>query len=299
MTPFLKSTVCDNSNPGLKNEACKKSTIWEPHFALSQNTEFIQGHPTSVFCKISIRRSKYCLEFCITWERLKISRWSFLSCKTFWRLSRKFPTIFWSLIFPILLPRLSLKKGIKVTPLPKLTARVCALIVSNTDRACFQSVCGETLAPYHRKGDWSRRGFLLAERKCMKRWRSGWLKKESDPYTLDNVSSYKRGLKWLTGNRYRDLIWPKYWLSQFILGTNGFSVWIIGVIRFPCTKCIKSCASLVRTELTSFWEESHKEGNAYIMGIVHSHELAFLQKCNIRHFHISHNAPYLPPENFA
>ena len=34
------------------------------------------------------------------------------------------------------------------------------------------------------------------------------------------------------------------------------------------------------------------------MGIVHSHEdegkVAFLKKCSTRHFHISHNAPYLP-----
>ena len=66
-------------------------------------------------------------------------------------------------------------------------------------------LCVETLAPYHRKGDRSRRGTLLAERKCRKRWRSGWLKKESEPYTPDNVSTYKRGLKWLAGNRYRDV----------------------------------------------------------------------------------------------
>ena len=36
------------------------------------------------------------------------------------------------------------------------------------------------------------------------------------------------------------------------------------------------------------------------MGIVHSHEdedkLAFLKKWNTRHFHISHNTPYLPPK---
>ena len=36
-----------------------------------------QGHPTTVFCKIALRRSKYCLEFSITWARLKISRWRF------------------------------------------------------------------------------------------------------------------------------------------------------------------------------------------------------------------------------
>ena len=33
-----------------------------------------QGHPTTVFCKISVWRSKYCLEFSITWGRLKISK---------------------------------------------------------------------------------------------------------------------------------------------------------------------------------------------------------------------------------
>ena len=31
-------------------------------------------------------------------------------------------------------------------------------------------------------------------------------------------------------------------------------------------------SSIVRTELTSLWEESHKEGKEYIMGIEHSHE---------------------------
>ena len=105
-----------------------------------------------------------------------------------------------------------------------------------------KSLCGETMASYHRRGDRSRRGTLLAQRKFMKRWRSGRL----NPYTPDNVSTYKRGLKWLTGNRYRVVTWPKYWLSQFIPGINGPSVWIIGVIRCPCTKCIKSCASLFK-----------------------------------------------------
>ena len=42
-----------------------------------------QGHPTMVSCKISVRRSKYCLEFSITWGRLKISKWSFHSCTIF------------------------------------------------------------------------------------------------------------------------------------------------------------------------------------------------------------------------
>ena len=57
------------------------------------------------------------------------------------------------------------------------------------------------MASYHRKGDRSRRGTLLAERKFMKRWRSGRL----NPYTPNNVSTYKRGLKWLTGNMYREV----------------------------------------------------------------------------------------------
>ena len=38
---------------------------------------------TAVFCKISIRRSKYCLEFSISWERLKISGEPFHSCSIF------------------------------------------------------------------------------------------------------------------------------------------------------------------------------------------------------------------------
>ena len=80
-------------------------------------------------------------------------------------------------------------------------------VFAGYDHTCFQSVCVEKRLPptiervigYHRKGDRSRRGTLLAERKSMKRWRSGRL----NPYTPDNVSTYKRGLKWLTGNRYR------------------------------------------------------------------------------------------------
>ena len=55
------------------------------------------------------------------------------------------------------------------------------------------------MASYHRKGGRSWGGTLLTERKFMKRWRSGRL----NSYTPDNVSTYKRGLKWLTGNRYR------------------------------------------------------------------------------------------------
>ena len=62
-------------------------------------------------------------------------------------------------------------------------------------------------------------------------------------------------------------------------------------------------SSIVRTELTSLWKETHKKGMAYIMEIVHSHEdeskLAFFKKCNLRHSQISHNSPYLLRKNFA
>ena len=34
----------------------------------------IKGHATTVFCKIAVRRSKYCLEFSFASGRLKISR---------------------------------------------------------------------------------------------------------------------------------------------------------------------------------------------------------------------------------
>ena len=63
----------------------------------SKNRRSQQRHPTTVFWKFSVRRSKNCLEFSIPWGRLKISRW----------LSSKFPTIFGSFIFRISLPRLS------------------------------------------------------------------------------------------------------------------------------------------------------------------------------------------------
>ena len=42
-----------------------------------------QGHPATVFCIISVRRSKHCLEFSFAWGRLKIYRWTFHSCTIF------------------------------------------------------------------------------------------------------------------------------------------------------------------------------------------------------------------------
>ena len=72
----------------------------------------------------------------------------------------------------------------------------------------FKVFVWRNVGPYDRKGERSTRSTLIAERKCMKRWCSGRLK-ESDSYTADNVSTYKRGLNWLTGNRHRDVTWPK------------------------------------------------------------------------------------------
>ena len=42
-----------------------------------------RGHPTTVFCKISVRRGKYFLEFSFAWERLKMSRLLLHSCTIF------------------------------------------------------------------------------------------------------------------------------------------------------------------------------------------------------------------------
>ena len=73
-------------------------------------TFFIRpGHPTTIFCKISVRRSKNCQEFSLPWGRLKISRWLFNSCTIFEPIYQvnSIAPIFWSLIFRIPLPRLS------------------------------------------------------------------------------------------------------------------------------------------------------------------------------------------------
>ena len=46
-------------------------------------SDITQGHLTTVLCKISVRRNKYCQEFSITRWRLKMSRWPFHSCTIF------------------------------------------------------------------------------------------------------------------------------------------------------------------------------------------------------------------------
>ena len=61
---------------------------------------FQSGAPKTVFWKISVRGSKYRLEFSIAWQRLNIYRRAFHSGTIFEALlSKKFPTIFLSLIF--------------------------------------------------------------------------------------------------------------------------------------------------------------------------------------------------------
>ena len=49
-----------------------------------------------------LRRSKYCLEFSITWERLNVFGWtSHAFMDSFRSLAHKFPRVFWSLLFHI------------------------------------------------------------------------------------------------------------------------------------------------------------------------------------------------------
>ena len=55
----------------------------------------VQGHPKTLFCKISHRRSRCRLDLSITSKgRVFISRWPFLSCTIFEVHCNKFPTIF-------------------------------------------------------------------------------------------------------------------------------------------------------------------------------------------------------------
>ena len=79
-----------------------------------------QGHPTTVFCKIRVRKSIYCLEFFLlevwhqtsdirqlksdVWQQTPADiRWPFFMYN-FQSFSNKSATTFWSLIFHILLP---------------------------------------------------------------------------------------------------------------------------------------------------------------------------------------------------
>ena len=54
-----------------------------PEKWLQMRYGLLQGHPTTVFGKIFVRGSKYCLEVSIALERLKSSRCLFHLCKIF------------------------------------------------------------------------------------------------------------------------------------------------------------------------------------------------------------------------
>ena len=92
-----------------------------------------QGHPTTVFCKISVRRSKNCLEFSITRGRLTISRWPFHSCTIF--------KVYLSLIFRIPIPRFSTLRAVvspgrtlrfDIVPQPDLLSSLSRIPFSST-----------------------------------------------------------------------------------------------------------------------------------------------------------------------
>ena len=81
-----------------------RSKTWA---AWSKKARISQGHPTTVFCKICVRRSKYYLEFSITWGKPKSSWWPFHLCRIFEAyLITEIPFEFLSLIFHISPPRL-------------------------------------------------------------------------------------------------------------------------------------------------------------------------------------------------
>ena len=54
--------------------------LCRPCMGMDNRGWHILGYPTTVFCKTSVRRTKYCPEFSITWGWLKISRGPFHSC---------------------------------------------------------------------------------------------------------------------------------------------------------------------------------------------------------------------------
>ena len=53
------------------------------NLGVTNSNKDTQGHPTTVFCKIFVRRNKYFPEFSIVWGRLQISRWLFHPCTIF------------------------------------------------------------------------------------------------------------------------------------------------------------------------------------------------------------------------
>ena len=70
-----RRSACDHF---CKRPAQVTTSIVKPRLIVYQS---FQGHSTTVFCKISARRSRCCLKFSSVWGRLKISRWPFHSCR--------------------------------------------------------------------------------------------------------------------------------------------------------------------------------------------------------------------------
>ena len=91
-----------------KFSSWKTYFIYMGHFYLSQQNNLIQGHPKALFCKITLRRSKECLEFSIPWGRLRISRWPFHSYEIFVAYLINSLQFSWSLIFLHFTPRIRL-----------------------------------------------------------------------------------------------------------------------------------------------------------------------------------------------
>ena len=56
---------------------CRSFSSFTTNFSMQSHRN--QEHLSTVFCELSVRRSKYCPEFSITWGRLTLSRWPFHS----------------------------------------------------------------------------------------------------------------------------------------------------------------------------------------------------------------------------
>jgi len=65
----------------LLNKRPLNRDLWKP--SQSCQTAEYQGHPATVFCKISVRRNKYCQKFSISWGRPKTSGWTLHSRTNF------------------------------------------------------------------------------------------------------------------------------------------------------------------------------------------------------------------------
>ena len=92
-----------------KETPCKREIEVFMLFLLRTCWCLSQGHPTTVFCKISVRTSKYCLEFYLRTDKNFKMTVPFMN--NFRSLCNKFPRIFWSLIFHISHPGLGKKES--------------------------------------------------------------------------------------------------------------------------------------------------------------------------------------------